>query len=199
MVSGVSVFKSTGWKLYVAELTKKYGEPGRFYHGLLHIEDCLEQLKNVPDLFCEDGESVELALWFHDVIYDPKRGDNESASAYLAAEWLAEINVAPSKIERVKQLIQITGHRGEPKNPGEELIADIDLSILGINTDYYERYAAAIRQEYAHVPDAEYRDGRASILRGFLDREWIFRTEFFRVKYEAAARKNIESEIRSLV
>ncbi len=179
-------------------MTRLYSSTERFYHNSGHVHDCLNQLADVPDSECVDREAIILALWFHDAVYDAKRGDNEAASAELAAEWLSKMKMPLNRIEVVKRLIQITDHRSEPQTPNEALIVDIDLSILGRGAGEYDRYAAAIRQEYAHVPDAEYRTGRAAVLQVFLDRGRIFRTELFGEKYEAAARANVAREISTL-
>ncbi|MBM3796323.1 MAG: hypothetical protein FJW31_20190 [Acidobacteria bacterium] len=102
-------------------------------------------------------------------MYDPHSARNEEASAEIAAEALAEMGVAAAVIARTGQLILSTRHL-EPAEPDEEtaLLISLDLSILGADPARYDAYTAAIRAEYAHVSDRDFRRGRDALLRSFL-------------------------------
>ena len=50
------------------------------------------------------------------------------------------------------------------------ILISIDLSILGAEPARYDAYAAAIRQEFIHVPEPDYRAGRAKVLGHFAAR-----------------------------
>ena len=178
-------------------LADRYGDPRRAYHNQQHLLECLEELNAAVHL-CEDAIAVELALWFHDAIYDPARTDNESASADLAASRLAQFVDEPERISRVREMILDTAHRREPATPDGRLIVDIDLSILGKPPARFDAYDAAIGTEYAHVPAAAYRAGRAAVLRAFLDRRTIYRLPHFVAKYECQARANLARAISRL-
>lgn len=140
---------------------------------------------------------MELAIWFHDAIYDTRRSDNEEVSARLAVECLGPLGVTGAVLERIAQLIRWTQHHDAEGRDGELLI-DIDLGILGQSPEVFERYDAQIRAEYAWVPEEAYRAGRAQVLRSFLDRARIYRTPVFREACEDAARANLRAKLTEL-
>ncbi len=185
-----------------ADLLSRWSSPGRTYHNVEHLRECLDELETaVTAEACgaADFRPVSLALWFHDAIYDPTRSDNESASAELAAEQLARLGEPPETIATVRRLILDTSHRSLPVTPDGRLIVDIDLAILGKPAERFDRYDASIRAEYAHVSDADYRVGRAKVLRSFLDRPAIYGSSVFIARYEAAARENLRRAVARLV
>ena len=184
--------EATGW-----DLVHRYGGPDRHYHSLAHLRECLEALEDV-EAACEDPVAVATALWFHDAVYDATRSDNEAKSEDLAVERLTEMGESQERITVVRRLIRDTAHRPDPATPDGRLVVDIDLSILGKNPARFDNYDAAIRREYAHVPDEAYRHGRAGVLRGFLARPTIYRTPTFVERYEAAARANLERALAKL-
>ena len=141
--------------------------------------------------------AVGLALWFHDAIYMPGAADNEARSARVAQEALTALGMAKPEVCRVMSLIEATAHREPPASVDAELICDIDLSILGRAWPVYERYAAAIRSEYAMPPD-EFALQRAKFLRSMLDRGRIFHTDHFRNRFEQTARENMQRELAGL-
>ncbi len=179
------------------ELVRRYTEPHRAYHTLDHVQDCLLQLDQVRDL-AERADEVEMALWCHDVIYDPHAADNELQSAAWAGEILREGSVAADVIVRVPDLILATQHHTPPDRPDAALIVDVDLSILGRPSVEFDRYDAAIRQEYQWVPEAPYREARAKVLESFLARPAIYQTAWFHDRYEVQARRNLARTIQNL-
>lgn len=184
--------KQIGW-----DLIRRYGGPDRHYHGLTHLIECIDAWEEIRT-DCEDAVAVATALWFHDAVYDATQSDNEAKSEDLAVERLTGMGESQERISRVRRLIRDTAHRADPATPDGKLIVDIDLSILGKNPARFDNYDAAIRREYAHVPDEAYRHGRAGVLRGFLARPTIYRTPTFAERYEAAARANLERALAKL-
>lgn len=181
------------------ELEAAYAEPHRRYHTAAHIRDCLQQLRDVPDLGQAERSTLQHAIWWHDAIYDPTRSDNEEVSAQLAERDLAAQGVPEAERVEVARLIRLTkGHTVEPGDRLGAILVSIDLSILGRPPADYDAYAAAIRQEYAHVPDDLYRAGRAAVLRHFLDTPAIYPDPAFRERYEAQARANLARELAAL-
>ena len=175
-----------------ADLVARYSENGRFYHTFDHLIAVLTDVRELP-------ATVQFAAWFHDVIYDPRRSDNEERSAAFAATALRQLTVPQPLIERVAQLIICTQTHQPP--PGDEeamALLDADLAILGAETAVYDRYAAAIRQEYAHVPEEAYRYGRIHILDTFLQRPRLYHTALAYQAHEARARGNLQRERASL-
>jgi predicted metal-dependent HD superfamily phosphohydrolase len=170
-------------------LQTAYAEPGRYYHSAEHIRDCLQQLDLGRQLALHSDE-VEAALWFHDAIYRPGDRNNEEESASLAAELLTAAAVG-DVASRVADLVLATRHDVVPADPDAQLLCDIDLSILGREPDRFARFEQQIRREYAWVPEPVYRSKRAEVLAGFLARPAVYQTEFFRERYELAARSNL--------
>ncbi|CUS02658.2 conserved protein of unknown function [Candidatus Promineifilum breve] len=188
----------TVWRLTTAadgdavilDLIARYAEPHRAYHNLDHIGDCLTHLDAARHLLARPNE-VELAIWFHDAIYDPQRHDNEEQSALLVAAQLSAARVAAEVTARVAELIRLTAHTRDDLAGDAAVLCDIDLAILGAAPQRFERYDAAIRHEYEWVPEVIYRRERARVLAGFLERPRIYQTPFFFDRWEKQARANI--------
>jgi predicted metal-dependent HD superfamily phosphohydrolase len=180
------------------DLSERYAEPQRYYHTLRHIADVLASVAVLGD-HARDLPAVQLAAWFHDVIYDPRSGDNEEQSAAHAATRLTGLHVSVGVIDRVQRLILATKtHDASAGDLDCMILLDADLAILGAGEADYASYAGAIRQEYAWVPDEQYRTGRTRILQQFLQRERIYRTERMHQARESRARANLGNEIASL-
>ena len=183
-----------------ANLAAHYAEPIRAYHNAAHIAAMLAGFEEVRASALAP-HAIVLAVLFHDAIYDPRRSGNEAASAAYARTELAALGAAPATIARIADLILATQHGIREPAPADTdcaLLLDLDLAILGSAPDAYRAYAAAIRREYAHVPDALYRPGRARVLKVFLDQPHIYRTPVFRAHLEAQARLNLAAEIAQL-
>lgn len=170
-------------------LLAAWSAPARVYHDRRHLEDCLARLDEVAS--APERELVEAALWFHDGIYDPHASDNEERSARWAADALGGLGIPADVGTEVARLVLLTRHDAPPGDAAGRLVCDIDLSILGRSDAEYEEYERRIREEYAWIPAAEFRDGRRRILERLLSRQPLFRTEAFRRRYEAKARENL--------
>ena len=176
------------------DLVAAYSAPYRHYHNVRHIEDCLGLLAGRDDLSTADREILTQAIWWHDVVYDPTRSDNEELSAQLA-----ERHLAADIRDEVGRLIRLTGtHRVEPGDRLGAILISIDLGILGAEPSRYDAYAAAIRKEFAHVPDGDYRAGRSAVLRRFAALPAIFPDAAFARTYDRQARDNLARELASL-
>jgi len=181
------------------ELIARYSEPHRCYHTMVHVQDCLDKLAACDDLNAHDRQLLEAALWFHDAIYDPTRNDNEAESARLAEDRLAAMGEPADFIAEVSRLILLTaGHTVEPGDRLGARLVSIDLSILGADPAVYDAYAAGIRAEYAHVPEALYRAGRAAVMSRFLDSPVLFPDPAWAARLDAPARANMRREIAAL-
>jgi len=176
-----------------------YSAPGRVYHGVDHLDDCLRKLDAVETISARERRTLRLALIWHDLVYDPTRSDNEDCSARKADRALAAAGLPSKERAEVVRLILLTrGHRAELADKIGALMVSIDLSILGESPEAYRRYAAAIRTEYAHVPDDAYRQGRVKVLRQMLEADPLFPDPDFRSRYEDQARRNLAEEIERL-
>lgn len=180
------------------ELASAYATLGRFYHTLQHIEQVLETIENLK-LVATDLSVIQLAAWFHDVVYEPKAQDNEEKSAEYAEVALNELSIPLATIARVKTLILSTKtHQAPPHDIDCQIMLDADLAILGAAASEYREYAQGIRQEYAWVTDEVYRWGRKQVLDKFLQRRRIYYTRELLVTLEERARDNLQREIRDL-
>ncbi len=176
---------------YFMTILNSYWGPDRFYHNMFHILDCLNEFEQARGL-AEFPDAVEMAIWLHDLVYSTKKGaENELASASLAFDKCTQLGIGGMSA-RVAQLILVTNHQTPPKTIDEELIVDIDLAILGQPWEKFLIYDEGIQNEYSHVPFKEYAAGRASIMKDFLARPYIYHTSYFRDHYEETARANIE-------
>lgn len=182
----------------VRELLARYEEPWRAYHTREHLAECLEWLEPRLSEAARPDELL-IALAWHDAVYQPRCDDNEAASAQLAECRLAAAGVAADCRERIAALILATRHEAEPAPGDAAMLVDADLSILGSSPPRYEVYAGQIRREYAFVPEAAYRRGRAEVLRGFLARPCLYATPGGRATLEAPARRNLKRELDGLL
>jgi predicted metal-dependent HD superfamily phosphohydrolase len=147
----------------------------------------------------QNPDAVYFAIWFHDVIYDTKKTDNEEKSAEFAVEALGGLGVPEQTVAPTREMILATKHhRADDLSWDMKAFLDLDASILGAPEEIYKEYSGAIRKEYSWVPDSLYRDGRMKVLNDFLEREHIYHTEEIRTRCELQARSNIAEEIKTL-
>ena len=182
----------------LAELQTAYTQTQRFYHSQQHLQECLSLLNEVEHLAKQPAE-LALALYFHDAIYNPQANDNEAQSAAWAVQVLTQCHAQQTLIQRIEQLIIATQHHTIAKDDVDgQLLLDIDLAILGQESTRFNEYEQQIRQEYAWVSEQDYRIGRSKVLTGFLQREWIYQTDYFRKRFEQQARLNIQTALEGL-
>jgi predicted metal-dependent HD superfamily phosphohydrolase len=180
-----------------ADLAREYGAPGRHYHTGRHIADCLAKLDRHRTLAAHAAE-IEVALFFHDAIYDPRRSDNEARSADWAAQFLEREGLDAPAVARVRALVLATCHEAAPNEGDQALLVDIDLSILGAEPPAFRSYDREIAREFAWLAAEQYRAGRSAVLKSFLARPRIFSTPPFLAEFEARARRNLELAILAL-
>ena len=181
------------------KLQSAYGEKHRAYHTVQHISECLEKLDWVSAGDNRDSLArIEMALWYHDVVYSPRGTNNERHSADLCAQFLHQAGVSAAVKEVVYNMILATRHSGRPGSAEEQLVVDIDLSILGADENRFTEYEAQIRREYKWVPWFMYKNKRRELLQGFLNRPRLFSTKSFYDAYEERARNNILGSILRL-
>lgn len=174
-----------------------YSESHRKYHTMQHLDECFAHLESVRSL-AERASEVELALWFHDAIYDTHSSDNEERSAVWARESALAAGLTPDQATRISGLVIATRHSAVPAGTDAMVLVDIDLGILGEDIDRFEEYELQVREEYSWVPELLYRRGRGKILKEFADREWIYSTDYFRAAYEERAPENIARSLARL-
>lgn len=182
------------------QVIARWREPHRRYHTLAHLTAVLDVVDQHADLAAR-ADVVRLAAWFHDAVYDPRAaGDtNERDSAALAESVLTGLGVPTPTVAEVHRLVLLTaGHTVTPGDRDGVLLCDADLAVLAAPPARYERYAAAIRQEYAHVPEPAFRAGRAAVLTGLLALPALFRSPPLASRWEEPARGNVRRELAAL-
>lgn len=169
-----------------------YMDEGRFYHNFSHLGDVFHVRDTV---FGEVRDPIlDAAIWFHDIVYDPMRSDNEELSAQKALEWLGPHPEA----DRLRELILATKSHTASSDRSRAILIDCDLSILGASREEYAIYSANIRREYAMVPEELYKQGRLAILKQFVGQSWVFGTVEMRTRFEGRAFDNLCNEIARL-
>ena len=193
---------SAHWPLPAAEslrdeLVAAYADPSRHYHDVRHLTEVLERLDALAAAgVAFDQTAVVLAAWFHDSVYDGER-DAEERSAAWAEDALP--GFVPERIvAEVARLVRMTEqHAPDDDDLDACALSDADLGILAADAVRYEEYAQAIREEYAHLTDAEFAAGRAQVLESLLAKEKLFHTSYARAQWEQPARANMERELAS--
>ena len=178
-------------------LLARYSEPHRKYHTLQHLDACFAHFGAVRGAAAHARE-IELALWFHDAVYEIRATDNEQKSADWARLALLDAGVSRDVAQRVHALVMATCHNALPRTPDEAILLDVDLAILGASAPLFDAYEAQVRAEYASVPEPSFRSGRLRILRQFMARARIFHTSYFSTACEARARANLSRSIEAL-
>lgn len=176
------------------QLLAAYSGRQRHYHTLQHLRECLAHFEAAGSL-ARHPARVELALWFHDAVYEPGRDDNEQRSAEWARAALVAAGCGDAVAQHVHDLVLATRHQPDappPGDPDEAVLLDIDLAILGAAPARFDEYERQIRAEYAAVPEDAFRAGRAQLLRGFLARPRIYATEAYHAALDARARENLQ-------
>ncbi|MGW8317966.1 MAG: metalloprotease family protein [Candidatus Promineifilaceae bacterium] len=180
------------------DLVGHYLEPHRHYHNLEHVAYVMEVVTRLKPL-AKDDQALQLAVWFHDVIYDPGASDNEVRSAEYAGRQLSRLDLEQEMIAEVQRLIMVTvDHHAADDDIDAQILIDADLAPLAAEEAIFEQHSQAIRREFGHVPDDIYRTGRLQVLSTFLNRERIFHTEALYADLEEQARHNLARAIQEL-
>lgn len=183
---------------YADNLLARWAEPQRRYHTTAHLTAVLDHI-DVLEEHADDPDLVRLAAWFHDAVYLPERSTNEERSARLAERALPEAGLTQERTAEVARLVRLTvGHDPADGDRNGETLCDADLAILAAAPDAYAAYAAAVREEYAFVPDDAFREGRAAVLRQLLALPRLFRTPHGAKEWEGPARANLATEMELL-
>jgi predicted metal-dependent HD superfamily phosphohydrolase len=181
-------------------LVAAYSAPERHYHNLEHLSEMFRVIDRLSAII-EEPVALNLAVWFHDAVYDSRAKDNEQRSGELAVDLLGPLGVPASTIERIVSMIWATAHTADAAPaalPDTRVLLDADLAILGAAPERYARYAADIRKEYAWVPEADYRTGRAAVLERFLSSPRIYQSQPLFDEGEQQARANLRAELAEL-
>jgi predicted metal-dependent HD superfamily phosphohydrolase len=192
-LAGDSPTSRTEW----AALVAAWSEPQRRYHDLAHLAAVLGLVGELGDA-AADLAAVQLAAWYHDVVYDPQRSDNEEVSAERARAGLRGL-VPVSRVEEVARLVLLTAsHDPEPGDADGAVLCDADLAVLAGPPEAYATYASAVREEYAHLSDEEFTAGRIAVLDRLLALPALYRLPAVAGVWEPRARANLTAELTLL-
>lgn len=181
-----------------AEIVTSYSTPGRYYHNLNHLDHISNELTAVKNEI-QGWQPIIAAVAYHDIVYNPLHHDNEEKSASLAFDRLTQLAWPASLIEECYGHIMATKHHQYTDKTDTNYFTDADLSILGAGARRYLEYTTQVRKEYHVYPDDIYIPGRKKVLIHFLSMESIFKTRYFRSRYEDQARNNISDELQALL
>lgn len=176
------------------EIEHNYSNKKRHYHTLSHLDNLLKQLLEVKEKI-ESWETVLFTLYYHDIIYNALKSDNEEQSAKLAEKRMKQINVPTEIIENCKSQILATKKHQDSSDIDTNFFIDADLSVFGQDTETYKVYFQNVRKEYSIYPALIYNPGRKKVLKHFLELRRIFKTEYFYAKYENQAKQNLQTEL----
>ncbi len=178
------------------QIETAYSDKDRHYHSLEHLGHMFDTLETLRP---SHGPVLSLAVWFHDLIYDVTRNDNEAESAREAGVFARRFALASEDVERLEGLILSTRtHVALSDDPDCHAMLDADLAVLAADAETYDRYARNIRGEYARYPDALYNTGRAGVLERFLARPCLYFSPSIRDDWDRRARINLTRELERL-
>ncbi len=180
------------------DLLARWSEPHRRYHDARHLRAVLDAVDELA-AHAADPDGVRLAAWFHDAVYAGRPGQDERDSAQLAASTLPSLGVDGERVAEVVRLVELTvTHDPAPGDVNGEVLCDADLAVLGGDPKAYAAYASAVRDEYAHVAEEDFRRGRTELLERLLSSKPLYRTATARDRWEEAARRNVRTELALL-
>jgi predicted metal-dependent HD superfamily phosphohydrolase len=192
-LAGDSATSRTEW----AAVLEAWSEPHRRYHGLTHLAAVLGLVDELAAA-AGDADAVRLAAWYHDVVYDPRRDDNEAVSAGRARAGLRGL-IAPEQAAEVERLVLLTaGHDPEPGDMNGAVLCDADLAVLASPPDGYAAYASAVREEYGHLTDEQFTAGRIAVLEHLLALPVLYRLPAVAEQWTPRARANLTAELSLL-
>jgi predicted metal-dependent HD superfamily phosphohydrolase len=175
------------------EVEQYYSKKKIHYHTLSHLDNVLNQLLEVKDKI-ENWDTILFTLFYHDIIYQATKSNNEEESAKLADERMKQLFV-PSEIIKncITQILATKAHLTN-SNMDTNYFTDADLSVIGQSIENYTIYYKNVRKEYLIYPDLLYNPGRKKVLTHFLEMDRIYKTDYFHAKYEKQAKLNLQAE-----
>ena len=192
---GVSSEDLIGWR---QKLFDQYNQSNRYYHNLVHIYNFIKVFEQHPTVI-RQPLWFEVAIWWHDAIYDAQRKDNEQKSAQWAVDCWGDY-LEEEALAYIKLLIDSTEkHLPLEDNIDVYYFLDMDLSVLATESTTYITYTNYIAKEYQlYYPKLLYKMGRKKAMRQFFNRSRLYYTSFFYENYENQAKSNIKLELKTI-
>lgn len=171
-------------------LVAHYTKSHRHYHNLTHLCECFAHFDKIKH-WLKSPKVVALALFYHDVIYEPNSHTNEIDSAHFAKTALMG-KISQDDVDKICAYIIATQHHQNTLGHTDlDYLLDMDLAILGADKGRFDEYNAQIRQEYAWVDDTIYHTKRRQVLQRFYQQSPLFITAYFYDLLEAQAKQNL--------
>lgn len=180
-----------------SEIEVNYSGSKRYYHTLPHLENLMQILTPIKAKI-NDWDTLLFTLFYHDVIYNATKSDNEEKSAELAIVRMQIIGIENTHIEKCKTQILATKKHLPNTDSDTNYFTDADLSVLGQDWETYSNYYKNVRKEYAIYPNILYNAGRKKVLKHFLAMDSIYKTDYFYQEFEQKAKENLEQELTLL-
>lgn len=180
-------------------LITRHRERQRRYHRIEHVERVVRLVLELADTEqVTDLDAVVAAAMYHDAVYEPTHPANERASARVARRDLTKLGWSAERCDSVGTMIEGTAAHSDPATVDAAVLFDADLAILGADEPAYTAYVGRVRDEYGHLDDTEWTEGRIAVMQSFLDRKAIYATATGADRWETAARRNITAELQTL-
>lgn len=176
-------------------LIRAYSEPQRAYHTVQHLFECLTLLESVKH-YLNDPHAVELALWFHDAVYNPQANDNEIQSAQLFERLLIS-DLDLDVVKKIKRWIIATQKHQSCNESDLQYLLDIDLAILAAPLPRFMQYEQQIQYEFSWVEPTLYLKKRQEILLHFYESSCLYQTAYFQQRYTSQAKLNLEKILKT--
>lgn len=178
------------------EIRSAYTNTHRHYHNLHHLADLLAQADRFRTEIT-DFDTLELAIWYHDIICQCLRKDNEEKSAVFAKYRMEAIQYPREKLVRCYRQINATKkyQLSNEDDADTAWLLDFDLSIMGKDWATYSKYLDKLRKEYSVFPTFLYKRGRKKTLELLLERDRLFHTPYYYDRFETNAWNNIQREL----
>jgi predicted metal-dependent HD superfamily phosphohydrolase len=177
------------------EIRKSYSAESRYYHNLNHIKNMISELNNVSS-YLKDLDSLLFSIYYHDIIFDTSKFDNEHRSAMFFEERIGLTDF--QHIEKCVEQIELTKEHKWSNDNDINILLDLDLAIFGKSKIEYQSYCQSIRKEYYEYSKTEFNNGRRKVLTKLLELPSIYKTDYFKVTYEEKARINLTQELKFL-
>lgn len=184
-------------------LVALWSTPDRRFHNLRHLINMLARVDELADE-SHHPDIMRVATWYHGCVFSAETeqvnrrngGEDEAASAAFAAQDLCELGVPEAAVERVCCLIvNLKRHTLSADDIDAMALIDADLGTLAVDPQTYKEYLRLLREEYAHIPQADYLRARLAITSRLLERDRLFHSPLGQ-RWEPLARENLEAEAR---
>lgn len=139
------------YKISYRLIFDNYNGSNRYYHNMNHIFDLLYKAEKRGLL----DNDLFLAILFHDVIYDPKRTDNEEQSAELFYSLIPDRLIYDAIIDTKTHI---------PTNSISSILCELDMSVLYTDFETFMKNGELIAKEYQYLDWSVYQKNRIAFL-----------------------------------